>query len=80
MRYRQQQISSYDAVWRRAARQFIFLNEANAVLSRLQLLRQEYGVLKSNIDIDVLVNKLEKFHNDFAKGCSHGNIDLNKIN
>jgi hypothetical protein len=56
------------------------LNEANAVLSRLQLLRQEYGVLKSNIDIDVLVNKLEKFHNDFAKGCSHGNIDLNKVN
>jgi hypothetical protein len=55
-------------------------NEVQAVVARLQLLRQQYGNLKADIDPQVLVEHLRKFHDAFADACSKGTMHLEMIN
>lgn len=55
-------------------------NEVESVTARLQLLRQQYGDLKPDIDPELLAKKLHAFHLAFADGCSQGKMDLDKIN
>ncbi|CAM6055308.1 unnamed protein product [Sphagnum tenellum] len=55
-------------------------NEVQSVVARLQLLRQQYGVMRSDIEAEDLVERLRNFHLAFAGGCAKGKIELSVIN
>jgi hypothetical protein len=55
-------------------------NEVGGVIARLQLLRQQYGQLDTDIEPERLAARLRSFHEDFAKGCGEGEMDLVRIN
>ena len=55
-------------------------NEVQGVMSRLQLLRHEYGEVAPDVTPEDLVTRLRTLHGAFAQGCGDGTAGLAQIN
>lgn len=55
-------------------------NEEGAVMARLQLLRQQYGSIRPDVDPTALGMRLRLLHTTFSRGCATGTMDLEQIN